>query len=39
MEEYNWSSVEREAYIKANIALTDEYDVREKEWLKRSKKG
>ncbi len=31
MEEYNWDSSEREAYIKANIALTDEYDARRKE--------
>lgn len=30
MEEYNWSIEEREAYIKANIALTDEYDARKK---------
>lgn len=31
MEEYNWNQAEREAYIKANIALTDEYDLRRKE--------
>ena len=31
MEEYNWSQVEREAYIKANIALTDEFDARRQE--------
>jgi predicted transposase/invertase (TIGR01784 family) len=31
MEEYNWNASEREAYIKANMALTDEYDARRKE--------
>ncbi|MBF5059623.1 Rpn family recombination-promoting nuclease/putative transposase [Candidatus Neptunochlamydia vexilliferae] len=31
MEEYNWSLAEREAYVKANIALVDEYDARRKE--------
>lgn len=31
MEEYNWNQAEREAYIKANIALADEYDARRKE--------
>ncbi len=31
MEEYNWNAAEREAYLKANIALTDEYDARRKE--------
>ncbi len=31
MEEYNWSLEEREAYIKANIALVDEYNARKKE--------
>ena len=31
MEEYNWDQEEREAYIKANIALTDEFDARQKE--------
>lgn len=31
MEEYNWNKAEREAYVKANIALTDEYDARRKE--------
>ena len=31
MEEYNWNPEERDAYIKANIALTDEFDARRKE--------
>ena len=31
MEEYNWSQAEREAYVKANIALVDEFDARRKE--------
>ncbi len=39
MEEYNWNAAEREAYIKANIALTDEYDARRKEREEGHKKG
>ena len=31
MEEYNWNQEERDAYIKSNIALTDEFDARRKE--------
>ena len=31
MEEYNWNPEERDAYVKANIALTDEFDARQKE--------
>ena len=31
MEEYNWTKEEKDAYIKASIALTDEYDARRKE--------
>lgn len=31
MEEYNWNEAEREAYIKANIALVDEFEARKKE--------
>ena len=31
MEEINWNPAEREAYVKANIALTDEFDARRKE--------
>ncbi len=31
MEEYNWNAGEKEAYLKINIALTDEFDARRKE--------
>lgn len=31
MEQFNWNREEMEAYIKANIALTDEYAARQKE--------
>ncbi len=31
MEEFNWDPQEKEAYIKANIALTDEFDARRQE--------
>jgi len=31
MEEFNWDREEREAYIKANIALVDEFDARRHE--------
>lgn len=39
MEEYNWNASEREAYIKANIALTDEFDARRKEREEGRKEG
>ncbi|MBF5058988.1 hypothetical protein NEPTK9_000491 [Candidatus Neptunochlamydia vexilliferae] len=39
MEEYNWSKAEREAYIQANMALTDEYDARRKEREKGVEEG
>jgi predicted transposase/invertase (TIGR01784 family) len=31
MEEFNWNGAEREAYLKANIALADEFDARRQE--------
>ena len=31
MEEYNWSKEEKDAYVKASIALTDKYDALRKE--------
>ena len=31
MEEYNWNRLERDEYVKANIALTDQYDARRQE--------
>ena len=31
MEVFNWNPAEKEAYIKADIALTDEFDARRKE--------
>jgi len=39
MEEYNWNPEERNAYIKANIALTDEFDARRKEREKGQQEG
>ena len=39
MEEYNWNPEERDAYIKANIALTDEFDARRKEREEGQKEG
>ena len=39
MEEYNWTPEERDAYIKANIALTDEFDARRKEREEGHKEG
>src|SRR3990167_2528062 len=39
MEEYNWNASEREAYIQANMALTDEYDARRKEREEGLKEG
>jgi len=31
MEEYNWNRLERDEYVKTNIALTDQYDARRQE--------
>ena len=39
MEEYNWTKEEKDAYVKASIALTDEYDARRKEHEKGHEKG
>ncbi|MBX9743948.1 MAG: hypothetical protein K2X08_01915 [Chlamydiales bacterium] len=39
MEEYNWEPAEREAYIKANIALADEFDARRREREEGRKEG
>ena len=39
MEEYNWNPAERDAYIKANIALTDEFDARRQEREQGHKEG
>lgn len=39
MEKYNWDKDEQEAYLKANIALIDEYDARRVERLEGRKEG
>ena len=39
MEEYTWSKEEKDAYVKASIALTDKYDARRKEREEGYKEG
>ena len=39
MEEFNWTALEKEAYIKANIALTDEYAAKKEEYDKGKAEG
>ena len=39
MEEFNWTLGEKEAYMKANIALTEEFAIKKEEFEKGEKKG
>lgn len=39
MEQFNWTALEKEAYLKANIALTEEFAVKKEQYEKGLKEG